>query len=120
MFITKAAIWLALWIGYGVFQNRRSNEVRAFALRIPRSRRAITGAGLFLLGTCALFGALTILTNSGGFDTVTAFFVIAAGGLLFVHVVTLATALLVTLAMENAVTERKLEASRQKEESSNQ
>lgn len=97
-------ISFALWIGYGVFQARRSSEIRDRVSRVPRSRRVLIGAGLMILGIAALFVALMAIQSLGAFSgkemTIPGWLGATFGGLMCVHCQTLAMAMLVSVALE--------------------
>ncbi len=119
-------IWLQgglcflIWLGYGVFQMRRAQEVRTWSVSIPRSKRGLLAAGLLVGSIIPIFAALTFSLKLNGFgpNGMKPIVWIAAAllGLLFVHGQTLATALLVTSAQES-VTEARREASSTQETS---
>ena len=94
----------ALWIAYGIYQSRRSNAIRMQVMAIPRARRGVLGAALFVVGAMVLLGGLGLVLQRGGFTsgglTPVAWLVVAILGLLFVHAQTMATALLVSLVQQ--------------------
>ena len=99
-----------LWVGYGIFQSQRSESIRAFVGAIPRVRRGVLGASLFLVGAMVLLGGLAITLSLGGFTssamTPLGWVTITALGLAFVHAQTMGTAMLVSLVQENVTKER--------------
>jgi len=115
VFWAQAAVSFLIWIGYGVYQGRRSAQVRAWSRSVSRSSRGLQAAGLFLVGGAALVGGLYAtwagngLTDSG--FAAWAWGVITVAGLILVHTQTLGLALMVTAAQE-AVTAERAEASR--------
>ena len=114
-------IWLqggtcfALWIAYGVLQNRRGLAIKAWAEAIPRAKRGLMAAAIMLGAMVPIFIVLNLALQHGGFSNngmaPVVWLSVAIFGLAFVHGQTLATALLVISAMES-VTATRLEASR--------
>jgi hypothetical protein len=108
MIWVQGLVCLAIWIGYGVFQTRRSTTLRAQLLAIPRSARGIRGAVLMLLGAAILMASLMLANSLGGFTdngmTPLTWVGIAIAGLAFVHGQTMAMAILVTMVTDGVVT----------------
>ncbi len=108
MFWFQGLVSFALWIGYGVFQSRRSEKIRVKLTAIPRGKRGLMGAITMILGASALFGTLLGTYALGGFGlngmTILAWIAISIGGLFFVHSQTMSMAILVTLMAEPGVT----------------
>ncbi len=98
-----------LWIGYGYLQSRRSAAIRRQVGQIPRSRRGILGAALFLVGMMVLFGGLGLVLRQGGFTangmTPAGWIVVTLLGLAFVHAQTMGTALLVSMIQRDVTNE---------------
>jgi hypothetical protein len=97
----QGLISFLVWIGYGFFQARRSEKIRAWVCSLSRQHRAVSGALLIVVGMAFLFGGLFALLQMGGF-TATGLTPVAWGavtllGLLFVHFQTLGTGMLVSL-----------------------
>lgn len=107
-------IWLqglacfALWVGYGIFKSRSSNDLRARLAKIPRQRKALAGAGYMILGAAILFAALMASHALGGFTpngmTLPTWGIISITGLAFVHAQTMAMAMLVAMMIDGVVT----------------
>lgn len=114
----QGLVCLVLWIGYGVVQSRRSNELRDKLNAIPRSARGLRGALLMLVGAAILFAALLIAHSLGGFTengmTPLTWVAIAIAGFAFVHGQTMAMAILVTLVTDGVVTSERRGPSDQK------
>jgi hypothetical protein len=104
----QGLICFAIWIAYGFVQSRRSDQIRGKISGQPRSKRAIGGAVIMLLGAGILFGVLVTAHSLGGFTdrgmTIPTFIAIAVAGLGFVHAQTMAMAMLVTLMLDGVVT----------------
>jgi hypothetical protein len=94
-----------MWIGYGVFQSRRSNLIREQVGGMGRAQRGITGSLLFLVGAMVLIGGLAIVMQQGGFTssgmTPLAWLNVTFLGLAFVHAQTMGMAMLVSLVHQN-------------------
>jgi hypothetical protein len=105
----QGGIAFAVWIAYGVFQNRRSDAIRAQVDSIPRSRRGLLAAALFVVAAMVLLGGLGLVLQRGGFTpqgmTPLAWGIVTLLGLAFVHAQTMATAMLVTL-IQGSVTNK--------------
>jgi hypothetical protein len=100
----QGGIAFAVWIAYGVFQSRKSQQIRIQVGAIPRTQRGLAGVALFLVGAMVLFGGLAIVLNQGGFTqsgmTPLAWVIVTALGLAFVHAQTMGMAMLVSLIQE--------------------
>jgi hypothetical protein len=101
----QGAVSFLLWIGYGIFQSRRSHLIREQVGRMGRAQRGITGSMLFLVGAMVLIGGLAIVMQQGGFTssgmTPVAWLTVSLLGLAFVHAQTMGMAMLVSLVHEN-------------------
>jgi len=110
MIWVQGGVCFLLWVGYGVYQTRRSDAVRRWAIGVPKTRRALLSAALMLSSTGIVFACLIAALKNGGFGnngmTLVVWLGVALLGLLFVHAQTLATALLV-LAAHQAVTDSR-------------
>ncbi len=97
-----------LWIAYGLLLWRRSDAVRAYAGKGSRTARAIRAAAMLFGGAAALLAVLVQVQNGGGFTPSGmagwAWFVVAGAGLVFVHLQTMAAAMLVLLVQEPVTT----------------
>ena len=106
----QGALSFLVWIGYGVFQSRRSEKIRAQVGAIPRSTRGLLGAALFFVGAMVLLGGLFLVLRGGGFTasgmTAWAWLVVTVLGFAFVHAQTLGMAMLVSLVHENVTKAR--------------
>jgi len=113
-------LWLQLlvcfasWVAYAFFQFCRAAAIRRWAFGVNRTWRALVAAALLLLPSALLFGVLWGLGKAGALGSNGFVFwgwaVVALAGLGYVHAITLATSLLVSIAYE-AVTESRREAS---------
>jgi hypothetical protein len=105
----QGGISFLIWIGYGVIQSRRSHVIREQVAGIPRNRRGVLGAALFLIGMMVLFGGLGIAFRQGGFTqggmTLVAWPAVTLLGLAFVHAQTMGMALLVSMIQPNVTKE---------------
>lgn len=115
MFLAQGGLSFLVWIGYGIIQSRRSQAIRTWVLSIPRARLGLFAALLMVVGLLALFGIIVLVYKADGF-TETAmkpwgWAVVTVVGLAYVHVQTLAMAMLVILAGQHAVTQGTREPS---------
>lgn len=121
MFWVQGGTAFLLWIAYGVYQARRAQKVRQWALSVSPTKRGLTSAGLFLGSLPVLFGGLALVNALGGFGrdrmTAWAWILITLVGFAFVHLQTLGMALLVVAAQNNNVTPDSAEASDTKSQS---
>lgn len=103
-----------LWVAYAVWQTRRAGTIRVWAFGIPRLKRGLLAAGLFVVPAAALLGLLLGMASARATTpaglVAWAWATVAVAGLGYVHTQTLATALLVSLAHE-AVTRDRAEPS---------
>lgn len=104
----QAGSAFVLWVAYGVLLWRRSDVIRVYAGRGSRTARAIRAAAMLFGGAVMMLVALGLINNAGGFTkagmTGWAWFVVAGVGLVFVHLQTMAAAMLVLLVQEPVTT----------------
>jgi hypothetical protein len=76
---------------------------------IPRSRRGLLAAALFVVAAMVLLGGLGLVLQRGGFTsngmTPAAWIIVTLLGLAFIHAQTMATAMLVTLVQPGVTNE---------------
>ena len=108
--LAQGAGSFCLWILYGILQARRSSQIRASVVRLNRGKRALFGAAMLVGGVVLLFGGFLFIQSIGGFakDAMTWYGWILASllGLIFVHLQTLGTAMLVSLGFESVTQAR--------------
>jgi len=111
VFWAQALSSFGLWIAYGVYQSRRSAKVRAWAQRFSPASRGLAAAGLFLTAALVMFGGLMAIITGKGLGPSGlagwAWLLVVCVGLVFVHIQTLAMALLVVSAQEAVTRERR-------------
>ena len=104
----QSLVCFVFWVAYAVAQTRRSTAIRTWAFAIPRTRRGLMAAALFLVPSGLLLCLLLTIAAQHGIKPdgmqPWAWLVILVGGLGYVHAQTLATALLVSLAHEAVTT----------------
>lgn len=104
----QAGLAFVLWIAYGTFLWRRSDVIRASAGKGSRTARAIKAALMLFGGAALLLACLVQLQNAGGFTrtgmTPVAWAIVTVVGLVFVHLQTVAAAILVLLVQEPVTT----------------
>jgi hypothetical protein len=100
----QGLLCLAVWIGYGAVQSRRSDEIRRRVTAMPRPARVVRAAALMFGGGGALLFGLLAIHALGGFqpDAMTPAGWLGATlvGLAFVHAQTHAMALVVSTVFE--------------------
>jgi len=116
----QSAIAFLIWVAYGYYQSRRPEQVRRISERIKREYRGPVAALLLMAAVAALFLGLNLVVLAGGFKSdglaIWAWVAVVAIGLMFVHLQTLALALIVSVVQES-VTASRLSASSSQEES---
>lgn len=97
-----------LWIAYGALLWRRSEAIRSHAGKGSRTGRAVRAALMLFGGAALLLTCLVQLQNAGGFTrtgmTPFAWAAVTVAGLVFVHLQTMAAAILVLLVQEPVTT----------------
>jgi len=102
--LLQCLLLLGVWIGYGVVQWRRSDEIRRKIMRIERRTRVWVAILALVGGALAMLLGLILVQQAGGLagDSLRwwAWLAIAIIGLGFVHAQTIAAAMMVTLVQE--------------------
>ncbi len=110
----QACLACVVWIGYGFFQRRRQDVIRARIFALSRTKRVLLGSLGFIVGALLLLGGLWLVSLWGGLTrdglTLGGWLAVALLGLVFVHIQVMAAASMISLVQEAEQTAVKSEA----------